>query len=177
MQKLNLVEILKDCPKGTRLYSPLCGECELSWVEENKSYQAIGVKALCEYKFMLNLSFSNDGTYIGRYDDNGNYYGIGECMLFPSKDNRDWSTFNVNKPKFDSKTLKPFDRVIDGGRYTVWKCRHFSPLKYNLPNFTPNFTCVCGECNYEYCVPYNDDTKHLIDTTDEAPEFYQYWED
>ena len=26
-------------------------------------------------------------------------------------------------------------------------------------------------------IPYNDETKHLVGTTDEAPEFYKYWED
>ena len=30
---------------------------------------------------------------------------------------------------------------------------------------------------YKYCVPYNDDTKHLVGTTEEAPEYYRYWED
>ena len=28
-----------------------------------------------------------------------------------------------------------------------------------------------------YCIPFNDDTKHLLDTNEEAPEFYRYWED
>ena len=30
---------------------------------------------------------------------------------------------------------------------------------------------------YTYCIPYNDDTKHLVGTTEEAPEYYRYWKD
>lgn len=156
------------------MYSPLCRECELDWVEvgDNSSY-AIGVKDLCDYPFILNLTFGSDGTYMSRCDDHGNYYEIGECMLFPSKYNRDWSTFKVNKPKFDPKTLKPFDRVIVCSKHTKWKCELFSHFDYNLSKLN----CICAGSNYEYCVPYNDDTIHLLGTMDEAPEFYRYWEE
>ena len=30
---------------------------------------------------------------------------------------------------------------------------------------------------YRCCIPYNEETKHLVGTTDEAPEYYRYWED
>ena len=30
---------------------------------------------------------------------------------------------------------------------------------------------------YDFCIPYNDDTKQLVGTADEAPEYYRYWED
>ena len=30
---------------------------------------------------------------------------------------------------------------------------------------------------FKYCIPYNDDTKHLVETKEEAPEYYRYWED
>ena len=30
---------------------------------------------------------------------------------------------------------------------------------------------------YQYCIPYDENTKHLVGTTDEAPEYYRYWED
>lgn len=90
MQKLDLVEILKDCSKGTKLYSPICGECELTYVDfRNSRSCAIVVKALCKNPIIHALSFGRDGTYMGGFDDRGNYYGLGECMLFPSKENRD----------------------------------------------------------------------------------------
>ena len=37
------------------------------------------------------------------------------------------------------------------------------------------YVCISNE--YYYCIPYNEETKHLVGTTNEAPEFYRYWED
>ena len=42
-------------------------------------------------------------------------------------------------------------------------------------NNTYPYRCVGSPCIY--CIPYNDDTKHILGTTEEAPEFYRYWED
>lgn len=49
----------------------------------------------------------------------------------------------------------------------------------NLVSFiekNSNLIKCCG-AYYKYCVPYNDETKHLVGTKDEAPEYYRYWED
>ena len=74
--------------------------------------------------------------------------------------------------KFDPKTLKPFDRVLlREDCDDEWACDIFSHL-----NETRNFVCT-GSCSYVFCIPYNDDTKHLVGTTDEAPEFYRHWDD
>ena len=80
------------------------------------------------------------------------------------------------KPKFDPKTLKPFDRVLV--RLTkdcIWNATFFSHYDKEV-----NWGCypfVTTSCkSYDRCIPYNDDTKHLVGTTDEAPEFYRYWE-
>ena len=77
------------------------------------------------------------------------------------------------KKKFDPETLKPFDRVL--ARDTIidnWTCGFFS--------HTFVFDNVCkynvGEILYTMCIPYNDETKHLVGTTEEAPEYYRYWE-
>ena len=84
---------------------------------------------------------------------------------------------NINKkPKFDPKTLEAFDRVITKcGGYT-WKCNIFS---YYVERENKRIDCYCTSDDYIYdkCIPYNDDTKHLVGTTDEAPEYYRYWED
>lgn len=71
---MNIAEILKDCPKGTKLYSPLCGECNLSEID---GYIRI---------------FDSNVNYYYFYHD-GSYVKTGECLLFPSKENRDWSKF------------------------------------------------------------------------------------
>ena len=73
--------------------------------------------------------------------------------------------------KFDPKTLKPFDKIIAcSHRDSTWNCALFSFIDKGT-----NLIRCCGAC-YRYCVPYNDDTKHLVGTTKEAPEFYRYWE-
>ena len=159
-EDLNLVEILKDCPKGTKLYSTVFGEVKFMGIKENASYPII-VKVNNE-NFE---SFTADGRIIVYFD--------GECTLFPSKDQRDWSKFNPKKPKFDPKTLQPYMKVLvcncDGD---IWRCSIFSHIygKDNLPS-------VCNGIGYKYCIPYNEDTKHLVGTTEEAPEYYRYWED
>ena len=83
MENLNLVEILKDCPKGTKLYSPALGECVLEGVIDNSDYP-IKVK----YKIINNDTrvdcFTKDGYILLNKPD-------AECMLFPSKYQRDWS--------------------------------------------------------------------------------------
>ena len=101
--------------------------------------------------------------------------GKGECTLFPSKDQRDWSKFTApwyKKDRFDPKTLNPFDKVLCKNGLDMWRCDLFSSYvgTYACPN-----VCIGG--SYTYCIPYNDDTKHLVGTTDEAPEYYRYWED
>lgn len=90
-ENLNLVEILKDCPKGTKLYSPIFGEVEFEGVYNNAIYP-IAVKAKtnpiegkCTEQFIylapsgiLDLSFNS------------------ECIIFPSREQRNWSKFKVN---------------------------------------------------------------------------------
>lgn len=77
------------------------------------------------------------------------------------------------KSKFDPKTLKPFDKVL--ARYNsddMWKVDFYS---HKGVSKTYPYRCIGSP--YTYCIPYNDDTKHLVGTTDEAPEYYRYWED
>lgn len=157
-ENLNLVEILKDCPKGTKLYSPTFGDIELEEVSRNKEeIYPIKIK-LSDY---TTDSFTKDGRIFSEYK--------GECLLFPSREQRDWSKFKVKKPRFDPNTLKPFDKVLVREGFE-WHCNLFSHRLYD------GYAHIDG-CAYNYCIPYNDDTKHLVGTTDEAPEFYRYWEE
>ena len=164
-ENLNLVEILKDCPKGTKLYSTLYGEVELNEININSREPIYILIRLGEVNYE-EVSFAKDGRL---------YYGCGgECTLFPSKDQRDWSKFKPKKPKFDPKTLKPFDKVLV--KYLeddYWTCDLFSNITKDGKIYP--YLCVSGV--YKYCIPYNDDTKHLVATNEEAPEFYRYWED
>ena len=163
-ENLNLVEILKDCPKWTKLYSPLYGDVELLSVTQNNGVEhPIEIKINgTSYEY-----FTIDGRVFAEYD--------GECMLFPSREQRDWSKFKIKKQKFDPKTLQPFDKVLtrndSGGD---WYCHFFSHRR----DIESEYKYVqTDECAYIYCIPFNDETKHLVGTDNEAPEFYRYWED
>ena len=76
--------------------------------------------------------------------------------------------------KFDPKTLKPFDKVlVRDSHNAVWFCKWFSHIM-DLSKF---YKYATTGCLYRYCIPYNDDTKHLVGTNEEAPKYYRYWED
>lgn len=318
-ENLNLVEILKDCPEGTKLYSTVFGEVEFYRVDKGHEYPII---------FKKSNGYTNSVTEYGRYIIEFD----GECTLFPSREQRDWSkfkpkkeelvppcefkdgdilsyknkclknrtiyiyryhkknntafyvalsgneneTFNIDnegkwalngydetvcfateeekqklfqaiklngykwnaetktleklvepkfkvgdkivdthgkymgapvtqgviskitddkyifsdgsytridtqdgwelvpgkKQKFDPNTLQPFDKVLvkSGKNPCRWNCALFSHIDYRYGEY------LCCGLDYEYCIPYNDDTKHLVGTTEEAPEFYRYWE-
>lgn len=78
----------------------------------------------------------------------------------------------LKRAKFDPSVLKPFDRVLvrDLDK-EVWTCTLFSHRQKN------GYPFVCCDAPFRHCIPYNDDTKHLVGTSDEAPEYYRYWED
>ena len=81
--------------------------------------------------------------------------------------------FSEIKEHFDPNILKPFDRVlVRNFKIYKWKCEHFSYFKEG-----DDYPCMCSSNSYVFCIPYNDDTKHLVGTSDEAPEYYRYWED
>lgn len=83
---INIVEILKDKPQGTKLYSSACGKCKLESVDD-KSFKI----SFYNSKF----GFMNGGE--GYLDKNGKLYDDGECVVFPSKEMRDWGKFAWKK--------------------------------------------------------------------------------
>ena len=161
-ENIDLTKILKDCPKGFELYSPLFGNVKLNSISD------------CYIEIIDNIGsgayFNKLGQYVSTYEV------LNDCLLFPSKEQRDWNKFIApwyKKEKFDPKTLKPFDKVLVRDEENFpWKVDFFSN---NKGSGTFPFRCVTN--SYLYCIPYNDDTKHLVGTTDEAPEYYRYWED
>lgn len=78
----NIAEILKDCPKGTKLYCTIYGYVEFIEVRDTG------------YAEMIFVNVPNKGKE-AFYDDGrlNRYYPVSECVLFPSKENRDWRTF------------------------------------------------------------------------------------
>ena len=161
-ENIDLTKILKDCPKGTRFYSTVFGEVSFIEVYPDDMFPII---IRYNKRYVTNLTAS--GKLKIECD--------GECILFPSKDQRDWSKFIApwyKKEKFDPKILKPFDRVICKNGLDKWHCDFFS--SYMHEDICP-YVCISG--SYMYCIPYNDDTKHLVGTTEEASDLYRYWEE
>ena len=163
-ENIDLTKILKDCPKGTKLYSTIFGDVEFCYIDESDKYPIkLNVEGECDG------SVTADGKHYVEYG--------GECTLFPSREQRDWSKFTApwyKKEKFDPNTLKPFDKVIARDSIgCTWKCDLFSYIIKSPTRYS--YRCVGNA--YAHCIPYNDDTKHLLGTTEEAPEYYRYWED
>ena len=304
-ENLNLVEILKDCPSGTKLYSTVFGEVKLKEVG-NTEYPIL----LETMTGLIKFKIAQDGRYFSDFN--------GECTLFPSKEQKDWSKFNPKKKelvspyefkngdivatntklqvfilqraesdkkgycyigydfklnvlflagkwrfdrlateeekqklfdaiklngykwnpeiktleklvkpkfkvgdkitnvprkymgacgitgtilkitddkyvftngshvcisnqgkwelvqdKFDPKTLQPFDKVlVRDAEGELWRCAFYSHKRES-----DNKYATTNYWGFRCCIPYNEDTKHLAITTQEAPEFYRHWEE
>ena len=161
-KNIDLKKILKHCPRGTRLYSTTFGYVNFKMLIPSSEYPII---VYCKEE-INEKSFTADGKFMKNYD--------AECTLFPSKDQRDWSKFSApwyKKEKFDPNTLKPFDKVLvfTNGE---WTCDFFS---HTLSGDIFNKRCM-GFGDVNVVIPYNDETKYLVGTTEEAPDYYRYWE-
>lgn len=97
-KKINIAEILRDMPKGTKLYSPLFGEVEF---EEVVSDNTFPIKVLSKVSNSPIGSFTENGFYYGGIED-------AEAMLLPSREMRDWS-----------KLFKRGDVLVDGDLETA----------------------------------------------------------
>lgn len=164
-ENLNLVEILKDCPKGTKLYSCIHGEVEFSHVDLGyEVYYPIVVTTSTSY----NRTFTHDGRFFEGFN--------GECMLFPSKDNRDWSTFVAPKKKverFDPYTLKSFDQILVRDADLEWS---WTPRILSYIDSDGIFVDTSGT-EWEYAIPYKGNERLALCCDDPEDEFYRYWED
>lgn len=233
---MNIAEILKNVPKGTKLYSPAFGDVILEEIRQD----------------YIRVRTNN---IMREFYSDGRYYADGECMLFPSRENRDWSTFSIFKKgdflvafgsgvfiyngitdnktlgaicgidcldrlvikyispdkwcdkkgtrkatdeeiksfydklkeegytwnahdftitkvsKFDINKLKPFDKVlIRDTDYNNWRCGFFDSIS-EISDFKFRTTASINT----QCIPYNDETKHLVGTKEPCPEYYKTW--
>ena len=161
-ENIDLTKILKDCPKGWKFYSDI--------------YDEVTFWGFSDLVYPIQLNTKNHGAKL-LSEKGEEIIGNGKCILFPSKDQRDWSKFTApwyKKERFDPKTLKPFDKVLIRDYNTEdWGCDFVSHVMVE----NNNYIYVSGKSLYNCCIPYNDETKHLVGTTEEAPEYYRYWED
>ena len=163
-ENIDLTKILKDCPEGTEFWSDNYGKVRFKCINTSLELP-VTVRRTDGY----NAYYTEEGWYSSDFP--------ASCLLWPSKDCRDWSKFTApwyKKQKFNPKTLKPFDKVlVKCNNSESWKVQLFSHI------IEDDKICpyVCISYNYKYCIPYNNDTKHLVGTNEEAPEYYIYWED
>lgn len=162
-ENLDLTKILEGCPKGTEFYHAGFGRVWFAGIDLDSDYP-------------IRLSLNNDpcdntfltkkGTVNVQYD--------GECILFPSRTQRDWSKFERfwDKPKvekFDPNTLQPFDKILARDcSDELWSIEFFSHKTGNI---------VRGlYSNWIYAIPFNEETKHLANKREDCPEYYKWWE-
>lgn len=129
--EINIVEILKDKPQGTKLYSSACGKCKLEEVDD-KSFKI----SFYNSKF----GFMNGGE--GYLDKNGKLYDDGECVVFPSKEMRDWEKFSWKK----GDVLVSEDNVhiifekFEDDTYTRFKGKHYFWKEFNVEDYNKEET-------------------------------------
>ena len=156
-ENINLCEILKDCPKGTKFWSPIYGVLRLFDVLKDTVFP---------------IRFTDENNLVVSFMSNGFNceYNV-ECLVFPDKNQRDWSKFKPKKPKFSPKTLEVFDKVL------VRDTNNGEWLAMLFSHINTKGKVIVGVCPWVQVVPYNEDTKHLVGTAKEAPEYYRYWEE
>ena len=166
-KNIDLTKILNGCPVGTKFYSTLQGEVGFIKIDIFAEHPIIVSVYNKHADVIVHDSYAKDGKYNSFYN--------GECTLFPSKEQRDWSKFERfwDKPKvekFDIKTLQPFDKVLVRTELKgVWNIDLFG---YKKDPFA-----VCLDTAINDCIPYNEETKHLLGTNDDCPDYYKWWEE
>lgn len=144
--KINIAEILRDMPKGTKLYSPLFGECNLDEVctSDRKTYPIILLTSADTL-----VGFTKNGHYVDGFED-------AECLLFPSAKMRCWDKFF----KRGDIVYNPHSQM-----YAVFEC--WANDDYTEFNTTINYykDHTFGEedvCDTECFVKANDEQKTLF---------------
>ena len=163
-ENIDLTKILEGCPVGTGFYHLVFGKVVFCFIDN--SVHPIKVKPI-DRRCPTPTSITKDGKMWEEFD--------GDCLLVPSKDQRDWSKFERfwDKPRvarFDLNTLQPFDKVLmrnyDG---CVWEPSFFG--------YKTDEDLICIAALNVRCIPYNEETKHLLGTKDDCPEYYKWWEE
>lgn len=163
-ENLDLTKILEGCPKGIDFYHTVYGTVLFNSIDLDSEYPIRFIVG----KNQVN-SVTKSGLAISDYK--------GECILFPSKEQRDWSKFERfwDKPKierFDPKTLQPFDKVlVRNDSLGSWRC----DLLSHFNKFSGDPLFISAQY-WRECIPYNEDTKYLLGTKCDAPEYYKWWE-
>lgn len=133
MEKINIANKLKHCKKGTKLYHLMFGEVEFDGIDDDDIFVITTNKDDEKGRYYVN-SF-------GLYDVN---YPNGECLLFPSKDNRDWNNFQV---------LEKGHLVMCADYTDAWQLRKY--ISDNIAGVT-NSNFENESSSWKYIVPVEE---------------------
>ena len=167
-ENIDLTKILEGCPVGTEFYHTVYGRVYFSCIKPN---------LICPIRFTF-IAFNKSRECGVTCKGLHSIYYNDECLFFPSKNQRDWSKFKRfwDEPKiekFDVNTLQPFDKILARDKVNdKWDCAIFS----HIDNSDSYYPIVTVGTSYKWCIPYNDETKHLCGTTEDCPEYYKWWE-
>lgn len=103
-ENLDLTKILKDCHKGTKLWSPVYGDCTFMNIDLTDVIYPINCQVTSKFKKSTYIGFTKDGRIDISYDNS-------RCVLFPSETNYDWTTFVIPK---NHKEFKLNQKVLVG---------------------------------------------------------------
>lgn len=155
--KINIAAILKDKPQGTKLYSSACGKCELKEADD-KSFK------VSFYNSRFGFMSGGEGTF----NKFGNLYDDGECVIFPSKEMRDWNKFAWKKGDVlisnDGKKEVFFNGFTDD-TYALFKAKHGFEV---LPNGNTIYLAnEDGIATDDYTLEDKNDAQTYINTIEE----------
>jgi hypothetical protein len=134
-----VADYLKNALKGIKLYSPIFGECKFDHVSPCDS---------------IYVYYKDTQIEFNKYGQFGLNNSDGECLLFPSKEIREWNNYRVLVP-YD---FKPFDKVVVRDD-SLWHIDLFE--RYSLDN---EFPYECLHHIWKCCLPFNEETAKLIGT-------------
>lgn len=142
---MNIAEILRKCPNGTKLYSPIFGELSFLYFMSCSLYP-------------LYCKVIRSGSIVSFTEDGKSNITDAEPTLFPSKEQRDWGKFGVTGQEAKTQ-LNPFDKVlVRDTDHSKWECDIFS----HLGDKDGIFVCISDW--WHQCIPY-EGNEHLLGTT------------
>ena len=144
--KINIAEILRDMPKGTKLYSPLFGKCNLDEVctSDRETYPITLLTSVD-----ASACFTKNGHYLNGFED-------AECLLFPSDKMRDWDKFF----KHGDIVYNPHSQM-----YAVFECwanDDYTEFNTTINHYKDNTFGKEEVCDTECFVKANDEQKALF---------------
>ena len=154
--KINIAEILRDMPKGTKLYSPLFGDVELKEIKESHNNPV--VVSTNGFAYSGNQEFDENGVYDNRYTNS-------EPLLFPSKEMRDWSKFAWKKGDVlinqNRTTHIIFEKFINN-TYTI-----FTGMYYRQDGRYEDFQVRSNALTERFTIETEDAAQTYINTIEE----------